>query len=62
MVIHYESGSYCVFDRAYNAFKELYRIHLNESIFIVRAKKNLQYRCIKWRRCLPKNVLTDSVI
>ena len=61
-VIHYESGSYYVFDRAYNAFKELYRIHLHESYFIVRAKKNLQYRCIKWRRRLPKNVLTDSVI
>ena len=60
--IHYESGSYYVFDRAYNAFKELFRIHLHESFFIVRAKKNLQYRCIKWRRRLPKNVLTDSVI
>ena len=60
--IHYESGSYYVFDRAYNAFKELYRIHLHESYFIVRAKKNLQYRCIRWRRRLPKNVLTDSVI
>ena len=60
--IHYESGSYYVFDRAYNAFKELYRIHLHESFFIVRAKKNLQYRCIKWRRRLPKNVLTDSMI
>lgn len=60
--IHYESASYYVFDRAYNAFKELYRIHLHESFFIVRAKKNLQYRCVKWRRRLPKNVLTDSVI
>ena len=60
--IHYESGSYYVFDRAYNAFKALYRIHLHESFFIVRAKKNLQYRCIRWRRRLPKNVLTDSVI
>lgn len=61
-VIHYESRSYYVFDRAYNAFKELYRIHLHESFFIVRAKKNLQYRCVKWRRRLPRNVLTDSVI
>lgn len=60
--IHCESASYYVFDRAYNAFKELYRIHLHESFFIVRAKKNLQYRCVKWRRRLPKNVLTDSVI
>lgn len=60
--IPYESGSYYVFDRGYNAFKELYRIHLHESSFIVRAKKNLQYRCVKWRRRLPRNVTTDSVI
>ena len=60
--IPYESGSYYVFDRGYNAFKELYRIHLHESFFIVRAKKNLKYRCIKWRRRLPRNVTTDSEI
>lgn len=29
---------------------------------MVRAKKNLQYKCTKWKRRLPKNVLTDSVI
>ncbi|WP_072541279.1 IS4 family transposase [Bacteroides mediterraneensis] len=60
--IPYESGSYYVFDRGYNAFKELHKIHLHESFFIVRAKKNLQFKCIRWRRRLPKNVLTDSVI
>ena len=59
--IPYESGSYYVFDRGYNAFKELYKIHLHESFFVVRAKKNLQFKCIRWRRRLPKNVLTDSV-
>ena len=37
--------SYYVFDRGYNAFKELYKICLNESYFVVRAKKNLQYKC-----------------
>lgn len=60
--IPYESGSYYVFDRGYNAFKELYKIHLHEPFFVVRAKKNLQFKCIRWRRRLPKNVLTDSVI
>ena len=59
--IPYEPGSYYVFDRGYNAFKELYKIHLHESFFVVRAK-NLQFKCIRWRRRLPKNVLTDSVI
>ena len=60
--IPYEPGSYYVFGRGYNAFKELYKIHLHESFFVVRAKKNLQFKCIRWRRRLPKNVLTDSVI
>lgn len=60
--IPYESGSYYVFDRGYNAFRELYRIHQHESFFVVRGKKNLQYKCIRWRRRLPKNVLTDAVI
>ena len=60
--IPYESGSYYVFDRGYNAFKGLNKIRLNESYFVVRAKKNLQYKCVKWKRRLPKNVLTDSVI
>ena len=60
--ILYESGSYYVFDRGYNAFKELFKIHQHESFFVVRAKKNLQYKCCKWRRRLPKNILTDAVI
>ena len=60
--IPYESGSYYVFDRGYNAFKELFKIHQPESFFIVRAKKKLQYKCCKWRRRLPKNILTDAVI
>lgn len=60
--IPYESGSFYVFDRGYNAFKELYKIHQTDSFFVVRAKKNLQYKCTKWRRRLPKNVLTDAEI
>ena len=60
--IPYESGSYYVFDRGYNAFAELHKIHKTGSFFIVRAKKNLQYKCLKWRRRLPKNVLTDAEI
>lgn len=60
--IPYESESYYLFNRGYNAFKELYKIHLHKSFFVMRSKKNLQSKCIRWRRRLPKNVLTDSVI
>lgn len=60
--IPFESGSYYVFDRGYNAFSKLYHIHKVESFFVVRAKKNLQFKCLKWKRRLPKNVLTDAEI
>ena len=39
--IPYEPGSYYIFDRAYNNFKMLYRIHQIGAYFVVRAKKNL---------------------
>ena len=60
--IPYEAGSYYIFDRAYNNFRMLYRIHQIEAFFVVRAKKNLQYKPIKWKRRLPGNVLSDMTI
>ena len=60
--IPYETGAYYVFDRGYNNFGELYRIQRMESFFVVRAKSNLQYRCVRWKRRLPKNILTDAEI
>ena len=60
--IPYETGAYYVFDRGYNNFGELYRIQRMESFFVVRAKTNLQYRCVKWKRRMPKNILTDAEI
>ena len=60
--IPYETGAYYVFDRGYNNFWELYRIQRMESFFVVRAKTNLQYKCIKWKRRMPKNILTDAEI
>ena len=60
--ITYETNAYYVFDRGYNNFKELYRIHRAESFFVVRAKTNLQYRCVRWKRRMPKNILTDAEI
>ena len=60
--IPYDSGSYYIFDRAYNIFKMLYKVHQIDAFFVVRAKKNLQYKSIKWKRRLPKNVLSDVTI
>ena len=60
--IPFESNSYYVFDRAYNHFKMLYKMHQIGSFFIIRAKKNLQYNTIKWKRRLPEGVLSDQII
>ena len=59
-VIPYEPGSYYVFDRGYNAFAELFRINRMESFFVVRAKQNLKFRCVKWKRRLLRNILGDA--
>ena len=60
--IPYEPGFYYIFDRGYNNFKMLYKIHQIEVYFVVRAKKNLQYKSIKWTRRLPKNVFSDASV
>ena len=60
--IPYETDAYYIFDRGYNNFKELFRIQRLESFFVVRAKTNLQYKYVKWKRRMPKNILTDAEI
>ena len=61
-VITYESGSFYVFDRAYNDYHRLYKIHMMDSFFVVRAKTNIKARVLKWKRRLPKNILSDCEI
>ncbi len=61
-MIPYESGSYYIFDRAYNNFPQLYNIDRIGAYFIVRAKRNAQFRAVSWKRRLPKNVLSDRCI
>ena len=58
--IHYEPNAYYIFDRAYDSFKELYKIQLTDSFFVVRTKTNLKYKTVKWKRRLPKNILSDE--
>ena len=61
-VITYESGSFYVFDRAYNDYHRLYKIYMMDSFFVVRAKTNIKARVLKWKRRLPKNILSDCEI
>ncbi len=60
--IPYESGAYYIFDRAYNFFKRLFEIHKIKAYFVVRAKKNVKYKPIKWKRRMAKNILSDMTI
>lgn len=60
--IPYESNAYYIFDREYNDFRNLYHIQLVEARFVVRAKKNLKFKALKWKRRLPKNVLSDAIV
>lgn len=60
--IPYESGAYYVFDRAYDDFKRLYHITRIGAFFVIRAKDNIRYKITKWKRRMPKNVLTDARI
>ena len=60
--ISYEPNAYYIFDRAYDSFKELYRIHLTGSYYVVQAKTNLKYKVVKWKRRMPKNILTDAEV
>jgi len=45
-VIHYEYGAYYVFDRGYVDYKRLYNITKYSAYFVIRAKKNLQFKYI----------------
>ena len=60
--IPYEKDAYYIFDRGYNDFSNLFNIKQIEATFVVRAKKNLKFKQISWKRRLPNNVLSDSII
>ena len=59
--IPYEKDAHYIFDRGYNDFGNLYKIHQIEAFFVVRAKRNVQFRAERWKRRLPENVLSDAV-
>ena len=42
-LIPHEQGSFCIFDRGYNDFERLYKIHKLEAYFVLRAKDNLKF-------------------
>jgi len=59
--IPYEKGSFYIFDRGYNSFSDLYRIHRLEAYFILRARDNLKFKRIYSRRCDNKSIKCDQI-
>ena len=59
--IPYEKDAHYIFDRGYNDFGNLYKIHLIEAFVVVRAKRNVKFKAETWKRRLPENVLSDAV-
>ena len=49
--------------RDYRIFEE-FAYHIKEvgPFFVVRAKSRLRYQHVRWKRRMPKNVLSDSII
>ncbi len=60
--IPYEPGAYYIFDRGYNDFGNLFRIHQIDAHFVLRAKRNLNIRVLSWKRRLPEGVKSDSIV
>ena len=61
--IPYEEDSFYIFDRGYNDFERLYRINAIGAYFVVRGKKNNDFKPMKWTRRLPKGsgILSDAI-
>ena len=59
--IPYEKNAHYIFDRGYNDFGSLYKIHQIEAFFVVRAKRNVKFKAEKWKRRLPETVLSDAI-
>ena len=61
--IPYEENSFYIFDRGYNDFKRLYAIESIGAYFVVRGKKNNDFKPMKWkRRFLPgSGILSDAI-
>lgn len=61
-VIPYEYGAYYVFDRGYVDYKRLYNITKYSAYFVIRAKKNLQFKYIQINEVNERNgVMSDQI-
>lgn len=45
--ISFEANSFYIMDRGYIDYKRLFRIHCCDAFYIIRAKDNMNFRCVK---------------
>lgn len=62
-VIPYEEDSFYIFDRGYNDFERLFRINVIGAYFIVRGKKDNDFKPMKWTRRFPpgSGIRSDAI-
>lgn len=61
--ISYQIDSFYILDRGYVDFKRLYRIHFSKAFFVIRAKDNLNFRCVKSnKKNKSSGILADQLI
>ena len=62
-VIPYEKNSFYIFDRGYNDFKRLHNIESTDAFFVVRGKKNNDFKPESWKRRFRKGsgILSDAI-
>lgn len=61
--ISYQIDSFYILDRGYVDFKRLYRIHFSKAFFVIRAKDNLNFRCVKSNnKNKASGILADQLI
>jgi hypothetical protein len=59
--ISYEKNSFYIFDRGYNSFGDLYKIHRMDAFFVFRASDKLKFRRIYSRPCDKQSVKSDQI-
>lgn len=62
-LIPYEENSFYIFDRGYNDFKLLYNINSVGAFFVIRGKKNNDFKSMTWKRRFRTNsgILSDAI-
>lgn len=61
--ISYQIDSFYILDRGYIDFKRFYGIHYSKAFFVVRAKDNLHFKCVKSnQKNKSHGILADQLI